>query len=318
MFSISKSNNNLSPFLSVVTPVYGCRTSLYELYYRLKETLETINSNFEIIMVNDDSPDKAWDAILELAKKDNRIKGINLSRNFGQHYAITAGLEHAQGEWVVVMDCDLQDQPEEIIKLYNKALEGLEIVLGKRENRQDNFFKKTFSKWFYKVLSYLTGTKQDASIANFGIYHKKVISAICSMEDNLRYFPTMVKWVGFKSTTIFVEHAERSKGKSTYSYRKLINLSLDVMLAFSDKPLKLTVKFGLIISFFSIIFGIYNLIKFINGDIIVLGWISLILSIWFLSGMIIFVLGIVGLYVGKTFEKVKNRPKYIISDLINI
>ncbi|HRS18823.1 MAG TPA: glycosyltransferase family 2 protein [Bacteroidales bacterium] len=146
--------------ISVVTPVYGCKTCLVELYLRLKTTLEQITQDFEIIMVNDASPDGAWETIVELAARDQRVKGINLSRNFGQHYAITAGLDHAQGEWVVVMDCDLQDQPEEIVKLYAKAQEGWDIVFARRTQRQDSFTKRLFSKIFHRVFSYLSGIKQ--------------------------------------------------------------------------------------------------------------------------------------------------------------
>ncbi len=302
------------PHLSVVIPVYGCETNLYELYFRLKETLEKINPEFEIILVNDASPDNAWNTILDINIKDNRVKGINLSRNFGQHYAITAGLDHCEGDWVVVMDCDLQDQPEEIIKLYNKALEGYEIVFAKRIQRKDKWLKRKFSAFFYNVLGYLTNTEQDATIANYGIYHKKVIAAIQSMNDYHRYFPTMVRWVGFRHAKIGVVHALRPEGDSAYSFKKLLRLAVDVILSFSDKPLRLTVKFGFLISCFSIVFAIYNLILFLNHIIIVPGYTSLIISVWFLSGLIIMVLGVVGLYIGKTFDKVKGRPSYLVME----
>lgn len=304
--------------ISIVVPTYKGEASLPELYNRLKNTLEKITSDFEIILVNDYSPQKDWEVIKQLGTKDERVKGINLSRNFGQHFAITAGLEASKGEWIVVMDCDLQDKPEEIIKLYNKAQEGCDIVLAKRIRRTDNFFKKLFSKIFYAVLGYITNTKQDSSIGNFGIYNKKVIDSVCSMKDSIRYFPTMIRWVGYKYTSVPVEHAESKGGKTSYTFKKLVNLALDVMLAFSDKPLKLTVKIGLTFSILAIIFTIINIIRYLKGDIEVLGWTSLVVSIWFLSGMIIFVLGVVGLYVGKTFEKVKDRPLYIVSEKINI
>jgi len=307
-----------SILLSVVTPVYGCSTYLFELYYRLVKTLETLSLDFEIIFVNDCSPDDSWTEIVKLCQKDNRVRGINLSRNFGQHYAITAGLDHCCGEWIVVMDCDLQDQPEEIIKLYSKALEGFEVVYGRRTIRKDNFIKVFLSKLFYKLLSYLTDTKQDSTIANFGIYHKNVIKAILNMGDSLRYFPTMVRWVGFNQTSIIIDHAERKDGKSAYSFKKLINLSLDVMLAFSDKPLRLTVKLGLLISFLSVLFACVFVIQYLLGDIKVVGFTSLIISIWLLSGIIIFIIGIVGLYIGKTFENVKKRPTFIVKELLNI
>lgn len=307
-----------SIYISVVIPVYGCDTCLIELYNRLKAVLERISIRFEIIMVDDASPDDAWEIIKELSREDQRLKGISLSRNFGQHYAISAGLDHAEGEYIIVMDCDLQDQPEEIIKLLNAAGEGYDIVLARRIIRKDNCFKKLFSRTFYKILGYLTDTVQDYTIANFGIYNKKVITAIRNMGDSIKYFPAMVRWVGFKTTCIDIQHGERENGKSTYSFKKLISLALDTILSFSEKPLKLVLKFGLFMSFISFIMGIVYLHQYITGAIKVLGFTSIIISIWFLAGIIIFILGIVGLYIGKIFEKVKNRPVYIISEKVNV
>jgi glycosyltransferase involved in cell wall biosynthesis len=307
----------MKEFISVVIPVYGCNDCLIELYKRLKQAIEEISDQFEIILVNDAYPSNAWEIIKDLAENDYRVKGINLSRNFGQHYAISAGLGHAEGEYIIVMDCDLQDQPEEIIKLYNTANEGFDIVLARRIIRKDSFFKRSFSRMFYKLLGYLTDTVQDNTIANFGIYNKKVIRTIRNMGDSIKYFPTMVRWVGFKTTCIDVEHAERENGKSSYSFKKLSRLALDIILSFSEKPLKLVLKFGLSMSFISFIMGVIYLYQYLTGNIKVLGFASIIISIWFLAGIIIFISGIVGLYIGKIFEKVKNRPVYIISEKIN-
>jgi polyisoprenyl-phosphate glycosyltransferase len=303
-----------NPHISIVTPVYGCGTCLYELYFRLKETLGKITPEFEIILINDASPDDAWETIVELANKDQRVKGISFSRNFGQHYAITAGLDHCKGEWVVVMDCDLQDQPEEIANLYNRALKGYQIVYAQRFQRRDKFVKRVLSKLFYVAFSYLTNTDQDPTIANFGIYHKTVIDSIRNMGDSHRYFPTMIRWVGFKQMKLRVVHAERTNGQSSYSFKMLVRLAVDNILTFSDKPLRLTVKFGFLISSLAIIFAIYNLILFFNNKILVPGYTSLIISVWFLSGLIIMVLGVVGLYIGKTFDTVKGRPPYLIME----
>ncbi len=305
------------PHISIVTPVYGCKTCLTELYLRLKKVLAKMGKTYEIIMINDASPDNAWEIIAELAEKDEHIIGVNFSRNFGQHYAITAGLDFARGKWVVVMDCDLQDQPEEIPKLYAKAMEGFEVVFGRRESRTDGFFKRQGSKYFHKMLAYLTDTEQDSAIANFGIYHEKVVNAIASMKDSMRYFPAMVRWVGFSATALNIEHAERSSGQTSYSFRKLVSLALNVILAFSDKPLRLIINFGLSISTLSIVFAIFQIVQYFNGKIEVLGWTSMIISIWFLSGIMFFMLGIVGLYVGKTFDRVKHRPIYIVKELKN-
>jgi len=305
-------------FISIVTPVYRCSDSIDELYARLTKTLPHISNDYEIIFVNDGSPDNAWEKISLLAKIDNKVKGINLSRNFGQHNAIIAGLEHTKGEWVVVMDCDMQDMPEEISNLYKKCMEGFDIVLARRKNRKDNFLIKTLSKAFYKILSYLTETHQEHTIANFGIYKKPVINSLKSMGDYNKYFPTMIRWVGFKTAEIDVIHSKRESGKSSYNLKNRINLSIDVILSFSNKPLKLMIKLGFFFSLASLILAIYFVCRYFIVGIAVSGWTSLIISIWFLSGLIIFMLGILGLYIGKTFDKVKNRPNYIISDAINI
>ncbi len=302
---------------SVVIPTYKCSYFLNELYERLVKTLTKTLHDFEIIYVNDASPENDWEIITELSKKDDRVKAINFSRNFGQHYAINAGLNYSSGDWVIVMDGDLQDKPEEIIKLYNKTKEGFEIVFAKRKNRKDKFFKIVLSKLFYKIFAYLTGTEQDSSVANFGIYNKKVINAILSMKDSIKYFPTMTQWVGFKKTKIFVEHSKRNEGESSYSLSSLFKLAFNNIIAFSTKPLKLFVKFGFFIVLCSVLFAIYFLIKYLKGEIVVMGYASLIISIWLLSGIIILIMGVLGIYIGKIFERVKDRPNFIIEEKIN-
>jgi len=300
--------------ISVVSPVYSCCSCLLELYRRLKTTLESITKDFEIILVNDASPDNAWNVICDLCKQDNRVHGINFSRNFGQHHAITAGLDHACGEWIVVLDCDLQDQPEEILKLYAKAHEGYDIVLARRFLRQDHFLKRLFSKFFYRTLAYLTGSNQDEKVANFGIYSRKVIDEINRLRESIRYFPTMINWIGFRTARVDVQHASRISGKTGYNFSKMLHLAIDIMLAYSDKPLRLVLKIGLVIASFSFLLGIYIIVKWLAGEIRVLGYASLVTSIWFLSGCILITLGVVGLYVGKIFEGVKERPIYIIRE----
>ena len=304
--------------ISVVSPVYLAESILSELAHRLKETLEALGVSYEIILVEDGSPDSSWQRIKEICEADDTIKGVRLSRNFGQHYAITAGLEKAKGEWVVVMDCDLQDKPEQIPALFAKAKEGYDIVYARRSKRKDGFFKKISSKLFYRLFGYLTNSEQDPSIANFGIYHTKVIQAILRMKDHVRYFPTMVQWVGFSSAKLNVDHDHRATGKSSYTWGKLIRLAFDNVIAFSDKLLKLTIRLGFIIALGALLVGIYYIYKYLVGDIVVLGFTSLIISIWFLSGLIIFILGIIGIYLGKTFDKVKDRPTYIIQEKINL
>ncbi len=308
----------MKPFLSIVSPVYRAETIVETLVCEIKKHVEPISRDYEIVLVEDGSPDNSWEEIDKQCRLDPKVKGVKLSRNFGQHYAITAGLDHAKGKWVVVMDCDLQDRPDEIINLYNKAQEGFDIVLARRAIRRDSFLKRLSSKFFYAVLSYLTGTKQDPSIANFGIYHRKVIAAITQLREPIRYFPTMVKWVGFKKGMLDVTHDFRHSGKTTYNWRKLLALSLDIMLANSDKPIRLIVKLGLIIALISFFFGLKVFYGYITHKITVPGYTSLQISIWFIGGMMMAVLGLVGLYVGKIFEGVKNRPIYIVAEKNNL
>lgn len=305
-------------FISVVSPVYMAEKLVGKLVEKVSEQIAMVTDDFEIILVEDGSPDLSWQSIEAACAKNKKVKGIKLSRNFGQHYAITAGLDHASGEWVVVMDCDLQDRPEEIPRLFQKAQEGFELVFARRSVRQDSFFKKSSSQLFYRLFSFMTETPQDHSIANFGIYHQKVIQAILSMGDHIRYFPTMSQWVGFRKAYLEVEHGAREEGKTTYTWRKLLRLAWDNIIAFSDRPLRLAVSFGILISSIAVLIGFYYLIQYLRGEIIVLGYASLIISLWFLSGAIIFVVGITGIYIGKTFEKVKNRPIYIVSKKKNL
>ena len=309
-------NNEL---LSVVVPLYLGAEMLFELVDRVEVSLSELPCGFELILVNDYSPDNSWDIVKQIAKEKSWVKGINLSKNFGQHYAISAGLEHCSGEWVVVMDCDLQDQPEEIQKMYQHAIEGgYDIVRAQRIQRQDKFFKRLGSKGFYKVLGYLSGMNLDSSVANFGIYRKQVILEINKLKEQNRYFPTMVSWVGFNSSFLPVAHAERKAGVSSYNIFSLFRLAIDIILANSDKPLMLMVKSGILISIAAIIIGFFYFYKWLTGGIIVPGYTSLILSIWFLFGLTITMLGILAMYIGKMFQNIKNRPYYIVSHKINI
>lgn len=298
--------------LSIVSPVYRAEHIVDELVKRISLAAAQITTDYEIVLVEDCGPDNSWHKIEENAQKDSRIKGIKLSRNFGQHHAITAGLDQCTGDWVVVMDCDLQDRPEEIPALYNKAKEGYDIVFARRVNRMDSFIKKQTSILFYRVFSYLSGVPQDGTIANFGIYSKKAVAAINSMREPMRAFSPMARWVGFSKTAIDVKHDERFEGSTSYNWSRLINLALDIALAYSDKPLRMVVKTGFVISSLAILFALYNVYLYFIGAIRVSGFSSLIVSIWFLSGLIIFILGIVGLYIGKTFDGIKNRPLYLI------
>ncbi|GMQ29548.1 glycosyltransferase family 2 protein [Algoriphagus confluentis] len=283
---------------------------------RLEKVCQSLKSNFEVILVDDGCPEGSWDTLAALAGKFPEIKGIKLTRNFGQHYAITAGLDHAQGEWVMVMDGDLQDRPEEIPNLYREAIKGFDVVLARRVNRKDSLLKVGLGKLFFRLLSYLTGNTFDPSVGNFGIYHRKVIDAFLKMKEPVRVFSVMVSWMGFSTSFVEVKHMPRTDGKSGYSFRRRLNLALDIILAYSDKPIRLMVKVGLWIAFLSFLFSCITLFRYLSGAITVSGYTSLILSISFFSGILMMMLGIVGLYVGKIFEGVKGRPLYLIDKTI--
>lgn len=305
--------HNAKPHVSVVVPVYGSDKVLPELFQRTVMALQNITSEFEFIFVNDASPDNAWQVIRELAAKDKRIRGINLSRNFGQYPAITAGLSASRGEWVVVMDCDLQDQPEAIEQMYRKAQEGFFVVVGSRQKRHDSPLRRFVSWGFYTTLSYLTGRHHDGTLTNFGIYHRRVIDAVLSLHDHMRYFSVMVRWVGFRTATVPVEHASRKGGKSGYSLAKLFRLATDIILAYSEKPLRLIVKVGIVVTLVSIIY-----LAFVLGRVFFAGSASsfeiLTGSLWLIFGFISTMLGVIALYLGKTFEETKKRPIYIVQE----
>ena len=300
------------PFISIVSPVYQAETTVGELVQRIRASVALFTADYEIILVDDRSLDDSWTRIQKQSAADPRVIGIRLSRNFGQHRAITAGLDHCRGEWVVVLDCDLQDQPEEIPALLAKARCGYDLVLARRTKRQDVWHKKLLSRLFYRVLTYLTEVPQDPTVANFGIYHRRVIAAVLTMRESIRYFPTMVRWVGFRTGYLDVRHVERVTGHSSYGWMQRLHLALDILLANSDKPLRLTVKYGLALSGGAFLFVPITLVRYWVGQIYQPGYTSLIISIWFFSGLLLSVLGMVGLYIGKTFEQVKQRPLYVI------
>lgn len=311
-------NMKEKPFISIVSPVYRGEKMVAELVRRNVESVGTITDNYEIILVNDASPDESWNEMVKQCEQNPKVKGINLSRNFGQHYAITAGLHFAKGDWVVVMDCDLQDRPEEIPNLYHKAMEGYDIVYARRVVRKDGFFKRLSSALFHKVFNWLSGLHTDKTIANFGIYKQCVITEFNKMPERARSFPSLVKYLGYKDAAIDVEHSERIEGKSTYSFRKLLKLGFDVIVSNSNKPLRMAVGFGFGMAAVSFLLAIYNIVARWVGIIKVPGYTTTVFSIWFVGGILLFVMGILGLYIGKIFDQVKGRQIFIVKDKVNI
>lgn len=304
---------SLSTHLSVVIPVYKAEGCLDELYRRLVAAIEAVTRDFEIVLVEDCGGDRSWDIIRALAAADPRVKGLQFSRNFGQHYGITAGLDVAEGDWVVVMDCDLQDRPEEIPRLYAKAQEGYDVVLARRGRRADSGLKRLGSWLFYRIFSYLADTDYDGDAGNFRIISRKVVLACRSMREQLRFFGGLINWMGFPTASIEVTHAERHEGRSTYTFGKLWRLASETIIAYSDKPLRIAIRFGFLMSFFAFAGGVFILVRsYLHGSPVV-GWPSLFVSLYFIGGIIISILGIIGIYLGKTFEETKKRPLYIVA-----
>ena len=304
---------------SVVSPVYGAEKLLSELVREIEDAISTITSDYEIILVEDHSPDKSQEIIEQICLYNHKVKGIFLSKNFGQQYALNAGLDAATGDWVVTLDCDLQDTPALIKDLYEKAQEGYDIVFASRHNRQDGTVKKMGSVLFNKLLGYLTDTQQDETIANFVLYKREVIEAMKSMGDYRRYYPLMNHWVGFNSTKLPIPHAERTDGrKSSYTIAKRIKLAINTAIAFSTKPLHLIVYFGMLLMLASLITGVILAVHYIITGITVSGWLTLFVSLWFIAGVLTIILGIIAVYIGDIYIEVKKRPSYIIKRTINL
>lgn len=306
------------PYFSIVSPVYKAAPLLPELVRRIKASVAPLGKPFEIILVDDFSPDDSWAVLNELRRAEPTLRILQLSRNFGQHHAISAGLERARGEWIVVMDCDLQDRPEEIPNLHRAAAEGdFDMVLAFRKNRQDSLRKRLSSFVFYRFLSYLCDEEISEGIANFGIYKKQVIEAINRLQESSRYFPVFVQWVGFKKKVLEVQHAARPEGASSYNFKNSLRLALNIILASSDKPLRIIVKFGLSVAASSFLYASYILYEVFTDQVTAKGWASLIISVWFWGGLLMSTVGIVGLYVGRSFEEGKSRPLYLVREDIS-
>jgi len=305
------------PHISVVIPVYKAEDCLEELYRRLIASLETVTKDFEIILVEDCGGDRSWPMIVDMARRDMRVKGIQFSRNFGQHYGITAGLDHCDGDWVVVMDCDLQDRPEEIPRLYAAVLEGYDVALARRGRRNDPILKRFTSWLFYKTFSYLVDMDYDGETGNFRIVSRKVVESFRTMRERLRFFGGLVAWMGFPTVSIDVQHDARFAGQSTYTFRKLWKLAGETIIAYSDKPLRLSIRFGFIISALAFGYGSHIIYRALIHGTTITGWSSLIVSVYFLGGIIISILGVMGVYLGKMFDESKHRPLYLIRHEIN-
>jgi len=298
--------------------VYHGEKMLDELVLRIHAAINPLTQDYDIVLVNDCSPDNSWAKISEICARDKQVKGINLSRNFGQPYAITAGLTYAKGDYVAVIDCDLQNKPEDLPAMYQKALEGYDVVSARRVVREDTFMKRMSSLLFHKVYDFLSGFETDKAIAEFGIYSQKIVKVYCSIPEYSRSFVELIHTLGFKKTSIDVLHDHRLEGESSYNLARLLKLSYNSIISNSNRPLYLAVTLGLIMSIVSFLMAIYNIFAKFWGLNEVEGYTSTIFSIWFVGGLLLFMMGILGLYIGKIFDQVKGRPVFIVSETINI
>jgi dolichol-phosphate mannosyltransferase len=290
---------------------------LDELVSRIHQAIRPLTNDYDIVLVNDCSPDNSWEKIKEICAKDKQVKGINLSRNFGQPYAITAGLTYAKGDYVAVIDCDLQNKPEDLPNMYQKALEGYDIVSARRVVREDTFLKRMSSAIFHKVYDFLSGFKTDKAVAEFGIYSQKIVKVYCSIPEYSRSFVELIHTLGFKKTTVDVLHDQRLEGESSYDLKRLLILSYNSIISNSNRPLYLAISLGFLMSVLSFIMAVYNIFAKFYGLNEVEGYTSTVFSIWFVGGLLLFMMGILGLYIGKIFDQVKGRPVFIVSETLN-
>jgi dolichol-phosphate mannosyltransferase len=300
--------------ISVVVPLMDEENTIDELLKQLHYNLSKLTPDYEIILIDDGSHDLTWNKITQFSLKSKSVKGIKFSRNFGHHYAITAGIKKSIGNWVVVMDGDLQDKPSEISKLYQKAQEGFDVVFASRTHRTDGFLYLFMQRLFYIILNFLSEIKFDPNQANFSIISRKVANAYCQFNEFSRFYVSTIRWLGFDITSVAVSHGKRFAGKPSYSFKKRLKLASDIIVSFSNKPLILVIKTGLGISIFAIFTLIFVIYQYFSGAFTVLGWPSLISTILLSTGIILIFLGVIGLYISKIFEEVKNRPMYIIDD----
>jgi len=300
---------------SVIIPIYNEEVSIPELYRRLTDVMASLGE-YEIIMVDDGSTDRSWYLIKELHKKDPRVKGISFSRNFGHHIAITAGLDYAKAEAVVLMDGDLQDPPEEIPNLYDKFKEGYDMVYAIREKRDDPLFKKVTSWIFLRLLRMISNVDIDLYGGIFRILSKRCIDNMRNLKEKSRFMVGLMNWIGFSKAGVKIERHRRYAGKSKYTLFKLFKLAWHGVTSFSYIPLEIASYLGFSVSLISFLIGVYMLYKKLFFGIPILGYASIIVSLFFLGGVILLVLGVIGEYVGRIYAEVQNRPLYIIKEEI--
>lgn len=301
--------------LSIIIPIYNESSNLLKLNERLTSVINTLNVNTEFIFINDGSKDHSIEIIKSLAEKDQRVKYINFSRNFGHQIAVTAGLDKAIGDRIVIIDADLQDPPELIIDMNNKMDEGYEVVYAKRKARKgESWLKKFTAKMFYRILKSITSVNIPVDTGDFRIMDRKIVDALKHMPEQQKFLRGQISWVGFNQTYVEYERDERNAGETGYTYIKMIRFALDGITSFSNFPLKFASICGFVVSGIAFIVMLYALYsRFISKDYIE-GWTSIIISVLFLGGIQLISIGIIGEYISRLSANVRNRPLYIIRE----
>jgi polyisoprenyl-phosphate glycosyltransferase len=300
-----------APELSIVVPVYKCGPCLEALHSRVSSAVEPIVDSFEIVLVDDRGGDESWEVIADLVRRDNRVKGLRLSRNFGQHAAITAGLAHAQGRWAVVMDCDLQDPPEEIPRLYAKAKEGYDVVFGRRKRKRAPWMRRLTARLYFRGLRAFTGASLDGQYGTFSIISRRVIDAYLRFKDRDRHYLFILNWLGHDTAAVDYEPADRYAGKSSYTFRSLIKHGLDGVFFQTTVLLRWIVYLGFLLALGGVGLTIYFIVAKLSNSAYP-GWTSIAVFTLTTGGFIIISTGITGLYIGKMFDQVKERPLYVV------
>ena len=300
--------------VSVIVPMYNEEEVASICYKRLKEVLEEIKYDYEIIFVNDGSKDKTLEIIEKISGEDNKVKIISFSRNFGHQAAVTAGLRESLGEAVVVIDADMQDPPELIKDMLKLWEDGNEVIYAKRKAREgESKFKLLTAKMFYKILNGLADVEIPKDTGDFRLVDRKVVDVINSLPEHNKFLRGLFSWTGFKQIPIEYERKERAAGKTKYPLKKMVKLALDGIIGFSTKPLKLIGGLGLISIIISIIILIYSIISFVfKLHYLTAGWTSIMVTVTFFTGVQLLGIWILSEYIGRIYDEVKQRPEYII------
>ena len=308
----------MKPAYSVIIPAYNEQEVIGETYNRLTKVMKSMDGPYELIFINDGSRDDTARIIAGFCENDPCVRLLDLTRNFGHMPAITAGMEHARGDAVIVIDADLQDPPEVLPEMAAMWRKGFDVVYGKREKRKgETFFKRLTSKIFYRLLCFLTSSDFPLDTGEFRLIDRKVCDAVNRMKEKKRYIRCMVSWVGFKQTGVLYVREKRFAGKTKYPLKKMIALAMDALLSFSNKPLKLATSIGFFISLCSFIYMVFILFQKIFTDTTVAGWASTMGLILFTQGIVLMFLGLMGDYIGRIYEEIKDRPIYIVREEIH-